>query len=305
MPEPSNLRVHWRDVFAAPLETRARVEDALAQPDCLVAEGYYRPDRRDACAAADLATLGILHEACVPFLGRDAYADWEGEWAREFERLDEEVPDQGDVYNRRRSILEEARIHFAWRLQKCRAVPPDALAPLAALPTPPPHYDNPDWHQGYAMIRAALRLGDDWALAHMIASNATVNVLWQSNRTAAYLHRAGKAFVRSSGPEIELAYLMVAMAHDIGARQSRFDWSGWSNAFTAAEIDAAQRIARETLASGWVPLPETQPAHREERASAAEPRDPSKVVVRRWITEDGKERAMTADGTVLVTGSEY
>ena len=154
------------------------------------------------------------------------------------------------------------------------------------------------------MIRAALRLGDAWAVAHMVGSKADVNALWQWDPTAAYVQRSVWAFVLSP-PEIELAYLMVAMAHDIGARQSRFDWSGWSNAFTAAEIDAAQRIARETLASGWVPSPETQPADREERASTAEPRDPSKVVVRRWITEDGKERAMTADGTVLVTGSEY
>ena len=180
-----------------------------------------------------MARLGILHEACLPFLARDSYGDWDSAWAYEFERLDEELPEQDGEYSQRRSLLESAKIHFAWRLQKCRAVPSEALRPLAALPTPPPHYDSSDWHQGHEMIRAALRLGDEWAVANMIGYNATVNSIWRLDPAAAYLHRAGIAFVESAGRELELAYVMVAMTLDTGSLQARLDWSGWSDPFLA------------------------------------------------------------------------
>lgn len=305
-PLPRRVLVRWRDVFDAPLATRRQVEGALGRAVCLVPEGAYEPDLAETCAAAALARLGILHAACVPFLGRDSDGDyWEGRWSFEFERLDEEVPERGPEYDRRRAVIEEARIHFAWRLQMCRAVPPSALVPLAALFMPPPHYDNPEWHQGYEMLRSALALGSEWALFHFTGSNAVLNALSRSDLTAAYLHRAVKAYVMPSSRDDEPIYLLAAMGHDAASHRPRLDWSGWSVPFTEAEIEVARRKARDVLASGWEPLPVAPTGSRRRRDSTAEAEHPGKVVVRRWITEEGEERAITADGTVLVTGSDY
>ena len=306
LPLPRKVLVRWRDVFDAPLATRRQVEDALGRAVCLVPEGGYEPDLAETCAAASLARLGILHAACVPFLARDWGGDyWEGRWSFEFERLEEEVPEPGPEYDRRRAVIEEARIHFAWRLQRCRSVPPAALVPLAALFTPPPHYDNPDWHQGYEMLRAARAVGSEWALFHLPGPNAFVNALSRSDLTAAYVHRAFEAYTMPSSRDDELVYLLVAMTHDVASPRPRLDWSGWSDPFTEAEIHEARRKARDVLAVGWEPLPEAPTGSRRGRDSAAGAEDPGKAVVRRWITEDGEERAITADGTVLVTGSDY
>ena len=305
-PLPRNVLVRWRDVFDAPSATRGQVEVALGRAECLVAEGGYEPDLKEACAAEALARLGILHAACVPFLARDSDADyWEARWLYEFDRLDEEVPEKGPEYNRRHAVIAEARIHFAWRLQRCRAVPPSSLVPLGALFTPPPHYDNPDWHQGNDMLRAALALGSEWALLHFTGSSAFVNALSKTDLTAAYLHRAVKAFVEPRSRDAELVYLLAAMTHDVATLRLRLDWSGWSIPYTDAEVDAARRTVRDVLASGWERLPEASVGSQRRGDGATEVEDPGEVVVRRWTTKDGEERAVTADGTVLVTGSDY
>ena len=293
-------------MFDAPSATRAQAEVALGRAECLVPEGGYEPGLKRTCAAEALARLGVLHAACVPFLARDSDADhWEARWLYEFDRLDEQVPEKGPEYNRRHAVIAEARVHFAWRLQRCRTVPPSSLAPLAGLFTPPPHYDNPDWHQGNYMLRAALAFGSEWALFHFTGSNTFVNALSKTDLTAAYLHRAVKAFVEPQSRDAELVFLLVAMAHDVATLRLRLDWSGWSTPYTDAEIEEARLTARDALAGGWERLPEVSAASQRGGDGAAEAEDPGRVVVRRWITKDGEERAITADGTVLVTGSDY
>lgn len=308
LPRPRDLPVRWRDVFDAPLETRRLVEKALGRADCIVPEGAFQPELGEVCGAEALARLGMLHASCTPFLARDSDGEyWEGRWSVELERLDEQVPEAGDEHRRRRAVIEEAKVHFAWRLQTCRAVPPDAFVPLAVLPTPPPHYDNPDWHQGYEMLSAALRLGSRWATVLVGGNEVFVNAVSRTDPVVAYVLRAVTAFVNSGTPESGLAYLMVAMRHDNESPQLRFDWAGWSTPFTATELAAARRIAGRVLEKGWepLPLPGGNAATQGGRSTTAGPQDPGKVVVRRWITENGEERAVTADGTVLVTGSDY
>lgn len=294
VPMPKTDVVRWRDLFGSPKQMRTRAGAALAKPECVRGKGDVDHGLRNACAADDILRLGLLHEACVPFVARDGYADWEADWNGEFEQAAELA--QFDVsYSGMHHVVARARVHFAWRLQRCRSVPGEALEPLAQLPQRPRHCTSPDWHQGHDLINIASRLGSPWAMTRSIGSNEDVNALAETALAFAYVQRAGKAFVNGDGLADQLGYLLAAMRHDAGVH---IDWRGFEGAFTSTETEAGRKMAQELGSQGWIPLPESQRVM--ERSERSEGVESSKGTVRRWVTEDGGHRAMTADGTVVV-----
>ena len=126
-PPPRNDRIFWRDVFADPLALRRAVHNAANQTRCQAMPGEAPHHLRAACAADAFARLSVLHRACGwilgragPELARDRTAGWE--WLLRYE------PAQGDLIDEANpATLEERDEHFAWRLAKCRRVPPAAL----------------------------------------------------------------------------------------------------------------------------------------------------------------------------------
>ena len=165
--------VTWREVFEDVDAGLAAVEDALGRPECLVPEGRFRLDLRDACAANDIARLAIVRRECVKLLLYDDVESRQRRWDIDMGAVDR-AADQAEYY-RRLEQLSERWFGMMWRYGKCRAVPEAALGNLGPFSWPlgPGNFpmDQID------MMEAAARLGSDWALSSVLRMGDTVLVV--------------------------------------------------------------------------------------------------------------------------------
>ena len=151
-------------------------------------------------------------------------------------------------------VQEEAELHHAWRMAKCRAVPKAALGPLREL-RPPSVYTPSPVDQRDQLVAAAARLGSEWALAvgnSLSRAGSHGNVAVETSRdlplALAYLHWSHHA-----GP----AYLLAARQADLANDAPRFDWRGWERgleeAHGAARVAAAASTVTTIRTHGWPP----------------------------------------------------
>ena len=285
-PQPRNDPLVWRDVFEDPSALRAAVHAAARNRACRLRENELRPDLRQTCAADAMARLGALHGACqyVRYMeGNQRFEGWEREGDRpsrespfarrrgtpsqaksnpqlegwqtywEERRTEAETLENGTDWQHA-ALQEEAELHHAWRMAKCRAVPEAALAPLRELRPPSIYADSPV-DQRDLLVVAAARLGSEWALAvgtslNRAGSHGNVAVeTWRDAPLAlAYLHWSHHA---------GLAYLLAARQIDLTSDAPRFDWRGWerrlADAYGAHRVTAAVSRVETILAHGWPP----------------------------------------------------
>ena len=166
--------VTWRQVFEDVDAGVAAVEEALRRPECLVPEGRFRLDLRDACAANDMARLAILRRECPLLLPHDGSVDLRRHgWDAHMSTVDR-AADQAEYY-RRLQQLNERWFGMMWRVGKCREVPEAVLADLGPFlrPLGPGNFvmDQID------MMEAAARLGSDWALSSVLRMGGPVFVV--------------------------------------------------------------------------------------------------------------------------------
>ncbi len=171
--------VTWDEVFEDAVGALARVEDALVRPECLATEGRFRFDLREACAADDMARLGIMRRECAEMLGEFGYfnelspGSWREvldasqglEWRqRHWEKALDGVNEAVDTteYHARRERLDNVWFGAMWRVAKCRTLPPRALNALG------PFRGATGWPARLldtGLIETAARLGSAWALS--------------------------------------------------------------------------------------------------------------------------------------------
>ena len=108
--------VTWREVFEDVDAGLAAVEDALGRPECLVPEGRFRLDLRDACAANDIARLAIVRRECVKLLLYDDVESRQRSWDTHMHAVDR-AADQTEYY-RRLEQLSERWFGMMWRYGK-------------------------------------------------------------------------------------------------------------------------------------------------------------------------------------------
>ena len=171
--------VTWDEVFEDAVGALARVEDALVRPECLATEGRFRFDLREACAADEVAKLGIMRRECAEMLGEFGYSNepspgsWREvldasqglEWRqRDWEKALDGVNEAVDTteYHARRERLDNVWFGAMWRVAKCHTLPPRALNALGpfrgATGWPARRLDT-------GLIETAARLGSEWALS--------------------------------------------------------------------------------------------------------------------------------------------
>ena len=288
-PKPRNDLLVWREVFEDPSSLRADVHAAAANRACRLRGDEFRPDLRRTCAADAMARLGVLHGACQYALYMEGGRRFEG-WEREGAVRPLLEPSAGGArgeplaartqprfegwrpyWQERRAeaetlgnesywqqwqqvaVQQEAELHHAWRMAKCRTVPVAALAPLREL-RPPSVYSSP-FDQHDLLVVAAARLGSEWALAvgtssSRAGSHGSVAVeAWRdAPLPLAYLHWSHHA---------GLPYLLAARQADLASDAPRFDWRGWerglADAYGADRVTAAVSTARTIRAHGWPP----------------------------------------------------
>ena len=161
--------VTWGEVFEDTAGAVAAARRAVARPDCRIPEGGIRIDLRGECAANEMAKLAILRSECEDLLGRHRSLEsrhdmWEFEMtmaARALDRAD---------YQERLDLLDENWFGMTWRLGKCRALPAEAFDILG--PFPAPNSVGSVANNQDDLMKAAARLGSDWALS---------SVLWYPN----------------------------------------------------------------------------------------------------------------------------
>ena len=269
-PKPRNDLLVWREVFEDPSSLRADVHAAAANRACRLREDEFRPDLRWTCAADAMARLGVLHGACQYTLymeGGRRFEGWEREgrpslqepsphfegWRTYWQERRAEAETLGSESYWQVAVQEEAELHHAWRMAKCRQVPVAALAPLREL-RPPSVYSSP-FDQHDLLVVAAARLGSEWALAVGTSSsragshgNVAVEAWRDAPLPLAYLHWSHHA-----GP----AYLLAARQADLASGAPRFDWRGWerglADAYGANRVAAAVSTAQTIRAHGWPP----------------------------------------------------
>ena len=288
-PLPINHAPVWDDLFGDPSSLRLRVATAIRRAECVVPEGTVRHDLRDTCDARSMTELGLLFEACLP-LGRATgghLRDWQHEWASEYATASTRLHRDG-------ATAEAMARHLAWRLRRCREVPPSVFDFVRGLPKP-----SSFWRvhvgQAHHLRLLASRLGDVWASARSVGTEDDINSAAATDLAVGYVRRAGRSYIRSSSPEFQLylPYLLVARHIDLRRDRPVFDWRRLSDAFTADEIEDATPAADRILNSGWEPL--------RKRGARTLPRER-----RRWIGEDGLERVQYADEPeAIVTGDGF
>lgn len=172
----------WGEVFDDPEGTLARVEEAVARPECLP-EGRFRLDLRETCAADDMARLALARRECAnvmfqlgysheeapgvwgdaPVAAKDRIESRQQDWDRGIRLLDK-LADTAE-YHERRERLEVAWFGTMWRMRKCRDLPREvfrALGPFRAATGWPQH------GQETGMLHAAAQLGSDAALSVLV-----------------------------------------------------------------------------------------------------------------------------------------
>ena len=314
-PQPRNDTLVWREVFEDPLTLRAAVQAAVRNRACRLRESEFRPDLRQTCAADAMARLGVLHGACQYALYMERGWRFEG-WEREAASRQEEAPQfEGwqTYWQERRTeaealtnesdkqqavVQEEAELHHAWRMAKCRAVPKAALAPLREL-RPPSVYTGSPVDQRDLLVVAAARLGSEWALTVGTALNRAGshgNVAVETWRDAplplAYIHWSHHAGA---------AYLLAAHQVDLASDAPQFDWRGWErgleDAYGPNGIAAAVSTVETIRSHGWPPCCTRELGNSPWPWSDLPTRARTKVVRRRidesgnvrWVHQNGRE----------------
>ena len=269
-PQPRNDALVWQEAFEDPSALRAAVQAAVRNRACRLRESEFRPDLRQTCAADAMARLGVLHGACQYALYMERgwrFEGWERERASpqeaslfdgwqtywEEQRIDAETL-QNESNKQQVAVQQEAELHHAWRIAKCRAVPKAALAPLREL-RPPSVYTGSPVDQRDLLVVAAARLGSEWALTVGTALNRAGshgNVAVETWRDAplplAYIHWSHHAGA---------AYLLAARQVDLASDAPRFDWRGWErgleDAYGPNGVAAAVSTVETIRSHGWPP----------------------------------------------------
>ena len=254
-PLPLRDRLVWRLVFEDPLALRSVVEAAMADPQCLAMRGEAPHRLREVCAADAFSRLSVLHRACGSALhwdGEEQHDGWAAEWALERRYLNEDA-EHPNGYAGRLATLNESELRFAWRLTKCRAVPPSAMERIVALQLPPHQLGR---HQHVELLQVAARLGSVWANTQAGGDGAELNASAKSTLALAYVRRAsGAALGHYESPRMHLPYLLAARHYDLRA-DAQLDWSELEERFAKAEIDLARPILEGILRQGWRPMEE-------------------------------------------------
>ena len=161
--------ITWAEVFDGTVSAVAAVRQAFARSECLVPEGRIRIDLREECAADQMAKLAILRAECTYKVHKYASVESRQFWW-DFDIKDIRRAVDQEAYQQRLARLDENWFSRLWRLGKCRAVPDEALGALGPFPRPV-GYGNIGNEQ-MDLMKAAARLGSDWALS---------SVLWWTN----------------------------------------------------------------------------------------------------------------------------
>ncbi|MDE0419926.1 MAG: hypothetical protein OXK76_03430 [Gammaproteobacteria bacterium] len=231
-PEPLSHEIPWRDAFADPVGTRVAVGEALANPDCLhPVEGSVA--LREQCAADEIAKLAMIVDGCtMPLIMAgllDSSSPAEQEpvdsslpvgsslgsvadqgptrdevWWWHVEQLDDDASLTPAEYWRRRNDVEDGRFRFAWRLNRCRKLPREALHWLSELPQPTGHFR--DVHQGAHLRAVAARLGNDWAIALATGENAPVHSEEESEESGTHANPSYTEESEESGTHANPSY---------------------------------------------------------------------------------------------------
>ena len=264
--------IAWDDLLSDPRSIRRRADAALGRPECVVPEGRMRPCLRERCDADAIFALSVLLDACKGL--RRESIDWRGRWA-------ERTEGAGNG-----AAPADGLLHFAWRLHRCRTMPGDVFAPIAAIPQPRTPMEVENVGQAPFLLLAAARLGHPQASAWSVGSHDDLNGAFAAEPVLAYVRRASKQYMMGSyGDGLQLPYLVAARTLDARRPYPIFDWRGLEDAFGANDIAAASRASKGLLAEGWRPLRE-----------------------RHWIARDGREvvDVGSRDGAVgIVTGDGF
>ena len=302
---PARDRIVWRDVFEDPLALRSAVNEAAAEPRCRARVGETPHHLREDCAADAFARLSVLRHACDDILfsdGRERH-DWAGTWARIRRSLDETARDAYD-HALRATTLDESELHIAWRLPRCRAVPPAALDRVVALRISP--FDFHLQSQWRELRIVAARLGSPWANTRVGRSGragADVNATAEADLVLAYVRRGA---IAASNEYWRLPYLLAAREYDLRAHAPQIDWSELERYFSQTAIDRARPAVERLLRGGWQPMEERDywgenvtwpwavaPAVVETQIIARRI-DPGGTV--RWVYESGAEHWLDSEG---------
>lgn len=302
-PPPRNDRIFWRDVFADPLALRRAVHNAANQTRCQAMPGEAPHHLRAACAADAFARLSVLHRACGWVLNwaarelvEDRTAGWE--WLRRREPAQRYLIDEANP-----ATLEERDEHFAWRLAKCRQVPPAALAPIEMVRPPYIGFHRNTYDQARMLEDIAARLGSAWANS-MPRNGGEANATAKANLAFAYVR-----LIRFDRPEWQLPLLLAARMHDLESGEPQLDWRGLPRMFAASDIEAAMPTAMRLHRQGWQPLPEREDRDLTWPWAIAPPVVETQYIARRndrygnvrWVYPDGGESWFRHDGSVRQT----
>ena len=295
-PRPVDDAIVWRDLFGDPLALRDAVERAAADTQCHATGGQEAHHLRQVCAADAFARLSVLLHACARALhwdGSERHGDWNEKWRRERRTLDESIAQHADSYVRRTATLDESELHFAWRLRKCRAVPPAAMERVVSVRMPPVEFH--DYSQSLELMVLANRLGSPWANTRVgnsfSVSGAEMNATAKSNIVLAYVRRAVKATGVSR--LWHLAYLLAAREYDLRGDAPQLDWSELQWHFSKAEIEDAWPTVQRLLRRGWQPMKEEE---RDTWPWATAPPVVEYQFIRRRLDQDGNMRWVYEDG---------
>lgn len=157
--------ITWAQVFDGTAGAVAAVRQAFGRSECLVPEGRIRIDLREECAADEMAKLAILRAECTWRVSRhNSLESRQTMW--ETDMMDVRRAVDQEAYQQRLARLNENWFGRQWRLGKCRAVPDEALGALGPFPRPV-GYGNIGNEQ-VDLMKAAARLGSDWALSSVL-----------------------------------------------------------------------------------------------------------------------------------------
>lgn len=294
-PRPLEDRIVWREVF----QRSACAPRSDGGGRCRVAVSCQ--GRRSAAPSARSLRRGRL---CAPLrthprMRQSAVLGWSRSPSRLARRVGAGATpcgQEGTGLRRSQAALDESELHFAWRLRKCRAVPPAAMERIVALRRPPIHFHYHEYSQSWELRVAAARLGSPWANVRVGGTGLPgldLNATAKESLALAYVRRAWAAAWRESR-YWHLAHLLAAREYDARESTPQLDWSGLEEYFSNTEIRQVQPAVRRLLRHGWQPAEE--PTGTDTWPWAIAPPVVATRIVRRRLDPDGTERWVYENG---------